>query len=202
MLLASAGVLVIVSASAVATAASRDSVETATSVESSAVGAAEVATVESSVADTADTPASAAGHPLVGVWLVTDPADPEFRSVGAFSADGIYQQVDVGGPVSLGAWESTGPSSAALTFVQLEEDGGAATIRGTIEVNPDGQGFTAEATLEFTGSEGAPTGEYGPGTVTGTRITVEPMGTPVGTLDELFAEFEEGTDQPAPPTTS
>jgi hypothetical protein len=66
------------------------------------------------------------------------------------------------------------------------------------------------------GVEGAPTGEYGPGQVTGTRVAVEPMGTPVGSLDELFAGFEEGTEpaegteppegtavaEAAPPTTS
>ena len=59
-------------------------------------------------------------------------------------------------------------------------------------MSEDGQTFTAEFTIEFTG-EGAPTGEYGPGHVTGTRINVEPMGTPAGSLDDLFAQFEEGT---------
>jgi hypothetical protein len=59
-------------------------------------------------------------------------------------------------------------------------------------VSDDGQSFTGEFTLEFTG-EGAPAGEYGPGHVTGTRINAEPMGTPAGSLEDLFAEFEEGT---------
>jgi hypothetical protein len=39
----------------------------------------------------------------------------------------------------------------------------------------------------------AGTGEYGPGHVTATRINVEPMGTPAGSLEDLFAQFEEGT---------
>jgi len=42
--------------------------------------------------------------------------------------------------------------------------------------------------------EGAPAGEYGPGSVTGTRIVVEPMGTPAGSFDDLFGQFEEGTE--------
>ena len=66
------------------------------------------------------------------------------------------------------------------------------TIRAAGEVSEDGQSFTAEFTIEFTG-EGAPSGEYGPGHVTGTRINVEPMGTPAGSLEDLFAQFEEGT---------
>ncbi len=65
-------------------------------------------------------------------------------------------------------------------------------IRAAGDVSEDGQSFTAEFTIEFTG-EGAPTGEYGPGHVTGTRINVEPMGTPAGSLEDLFAQFEEGT---------
>jgi hypothetical protein len=66
------------------------------------------------------------------------------------------------------------------------------TIRAAGEVSADGQIFTAEFSLEFTG-EGAPAGEYGPGHVTGTRISVEPMGTPAGSLEDLFTQFEEGT---------
>ena len=72
------------------------------------------------------------------------------------------------------------------------------TIRVAGEVSEDGQTFTAEYTIEFTG-EG---GEYGPGHVTATRINVEPMGTPVGPVEALFPDLfppEEGT---APPGTA
>ena len=61
------------------------------------------------------------------------------------------------------------------------------TIRATGEVSADGQTFTAQFTLEITGDR-FPTGQYGPGHVTATRITVEPMGTPVGPLQDLFAQ--------------
>jgi hypothetical protein len=74
--------------------------------------------------------------------------------------------------------------------------------------------LTADYTLEGSGIEGVPPGEYGPGQVTGTRVVVEPMGTPVGSLEDLFGGFEEGTEVTsgtamsegtevaAPPTTS
>ena len=68
----------------------------------------------------------------------------------------------------------------------VAEFGGSATIRATIQVNPDGQSFTADYTVELSEDKGVPVGEYGPGAVTATRIGVEPMGTPVGSLEELF----------------
>ena len=37
-------------------------------------------------------------------------------------------------------------------------------------------------------------GTVGPDSVTGTRIVVEPMGTPTGSLEDLFGQFEEGTE--------
>jgi hypothetical protein len=135
---------------------------------------------------------SAAAHPLVGAWMLTDTSDPEGgQFLASFSSDGIYQQSEDNG-AGFGAWEPTGATSAALTLVILateEEGGGTITVRATIEVGADGQTLTADYTIEATG-EGAPPGEFGPGSVTGTRITVEPMGTPVGTLDDLFGQFE------------
>lgn len=173
-----------------------------------ATNAPETPTTEAPPDPQGGTPGSTEDHPLVGTWLLIDAADPDSPPfLGAFSADGIYQQADYDGLSGYGAWESTGPSSAALTFVQLFSDGegvfgGSATIRATIEVDPDGQLLTGAYTLELGGVEGAPTGEYGPGAVTGTRLGVEPTGTPVGELDELFAEFDEGTDGAGPPSTS
>ena len=163
-------------------------------------------------------PASTEAHPLIGTWIATDTSDPENPStfVAAFSAGGTFVQVE-DGEVSLGVWEPTGPTSAALTFSDqdpAEEGGGSFTIRATVEVAPDGQTFTAEYTVEVSGVEGVTPGEYGPGSVTGTRVVVEPMGTPVGSLEELFGAFEEGTEVTegtamaeatevvAPPTTS
>jgi hypothetical protein len=148
-------------------------------------------------------------HPMVGTWALSDTTDPENPStfVAAFSSDGTFVQVEEG-ETGVGVWEPTGPTSAALTFSDTdppEEGGGTFTIRATIEVAPDGQSLTADYTVEVSGVEGVPTGEFGPGQVTGTRVVVEPMGTPVGSLDELFGSFEEegteGTEAAAPPAT-
>ena len=92
-----------------------------------------------------------------------------------------------------------------MTFlIQFPDDegnfGGSATIRASIEVDPDGQRFTAAYTLENTG-EGFPAGEYGPGAVTATRMQVEPMGTPVGTFEDLFSQFEDEGAPEASPTS-
>jgi len=55
--------------------------------------------------------------------MVVDAEDPDsIPFLAAFSADGAYQQADPDGTNGLGAWESTGPTSAALTFVQQFSD--------------------------------------------------------------------------------
>ena len=143
--------------------------------------------------------AGTAAHPLVGAWLLnTDVDDPGSRpsTLASFSADGVYAQVDADGSAGIGSWAATGPTTADMTFHGLfpdEEGGGMITVRAAIEVAADGQSLTATYTLEFAGADGAATGQYGPGHVTGTRIAAEPMGTPVGSLSDLFGQFgEEG----------
>ena len=110
------------------------------------------------------------------MWLLTVeefPEDPP--QLIAFHADGTYQESSADGTTGIGSWEATGPTSINLTFIEMfpiDEEGsvGMQTIRAAGEVSEDGQSFTAEFTIEFTG-EGAPAGEYGPGHVTGTRST-------------------------------
>ncbi len=144
-------------------------------------------------------------HPLVGAWVLTDGQDADSpAALVSFGADGIYRDTDVAdGRDSYGAWEATGPSSAAVTLVQTfpEDDigdvAGFAKIRAVLEVSVDGASFTGEYTLEVEGAADVPTGEYGPGTVTGTRISVEPMGTPAGPLDELGEILVTITSQPS-----
>jgi hypothetical protein len=58
-------------------------------------------------------------------------------------------------------------------------------IRGTVEVAENGLSFTAPYTLEVVAPDGTRSGEYGVTTAQGTRITLEDMGVPVGTLAEL-----------------
>jgi len=161
-------------------------------IATSAVASASTATTEPSSTATE-------GHPIIGTWIVTDTSDTSSPpSVTSFTSDGIVVDVETDG-VGLGAWEATGPTSANVTFVEsipADEGGGTVMLRVAVEVAPDGQSFTGDYTVELGGSEGAPTGEYGPGSVTATRVAVEPMGTPVGSLNDLFGSFEEGTGAP------
>ncbi|MDQ3043962.1 MAG: hypothetical protein M3R06_02250 [Chloroflexota bacterium] len=141
--------------------------------------------------------ATTADSTLVGTWLldtdveITD--DPP--SVIRFSADGGYVQVEAEGFVTLGVWEASGDGTATLTIVSpgTGEEGafeGTTVIRATIEVDASGDAFTAQYTLEFIAPDGTSDGQYGPGTATGTRITVEAPGTTVGSFEDLFGQFE------------
>ena len=117
------------------------------------------------------------------------PRDAPFT--GAFLPDGVYVEVDTG-DVAIGVWEATGPDTVAMSYTSWDEEG-SITVRASITV--DGDNLSADYTLQFVGDV-APSGEYGPGQVTGFRAVVSPMGTPVGSLDELFSSFAEGTEVP------
>ena len=128
------------------------------------------------------------GHPLVGAWIVdTDTAQPDNPpSKVIIGSDGTYLQVDTDGSVAVGSWEPTGKRTGALTvlFHTMDAEGlvQAVTIRADAKVSADDQNLTATYTLEFSSPDGTSTGQVGPGTATGTRIAVEPMGEPVAPL--------------------
>lgn len=128
-----------------------------------------------------------AEHPLVGSWILdTDTENPENPpSLAIFSSDGTYLEVDVDG-TGAGVWDATGDQTADLTFSFHDEAGGMGIVRASLEVTDDE--LTATYTLEFVDADGTSSGEIGPGTAAGTRMEVEPMGTPVGTFEEVFAE--------------
>jgi hypothetical protein len=133
--------------------------------------------------------ASMSGHPVVGTWTLTDVDDPEgVPFLAVFTSDGVYHQVSYDGFVGYGVWESTGPASGALTFMgQVPDDagdfGGSVTVRVVFDVADDGQSLTASYTIEFVAPDGSSEGEQGPGEVTGTKMMVEPMGTPVAPVE-------------------
>jgi len=146
-----------------------------------------------------------AGHPLVGAWMLDtdadDPANP--AALAVFSSDGVYTQADYDGSDGVGSWESTGPTTVAMTFLQQFPDeqgdfGGRTIVRATIKVAPDGQSLTAEYTVEFLGGDEAAMGQIGPGTATGTRIAVEPMGTPTTSIADAFGGGGPAAGTPAP----
>ena len=92
-------------------------------------------------------------------------------------------------------WEATGPRTAAVTLrapapIEGVPFVGEAVIRGTVEVAADGLSFTAPYTLEMVPRTAPAPKSIGVTTAKGTRITIEQMGDPEGTLAEL-----EGADQ-------
>jgi hypothetical protein len=72
------------------------------------------------------------------------------------------------------------------------------TIRAVGDVSAGGEALTGTYTIEWVGPDGASHGEYGPGLVAATRIAVEPMGTPVGPVEALFAQLEPETSEATP----
>jgi hypothetical protein len=90
-----------------------------------------------------------------------------------------------------------------MTFHYLgSEDGsftGLTIIRAAIEVAADGQSLTATYTLELVSVDNTNTDQYGLGGVNGMKTAVEAMGTPKGSIEDLFAQFEEGTPDAATP---
>ena len=129
------------------------------------------------------TPDAAAAHPLVGAWLVAVPADPSRTvALNTYGADGNVQVTIDTGNASHGTWEATGPHTAALTVVGFAPDPnggptGLVTLRGSVEVDETGQNFRGEGDEAVTLPDGTVLGPF-PDAVIGTRITVQPAGTP------------------------
>jgi hypothetical protein len=135
-------------------------------------GLASVSLAQDASSDTADSP-------IVGAWLLGLGSDMSSApTTAAFQADGTYIQTD-GAETAIGSWAATGPGSGDLTFTayQLTPEGelGSATVRGSVEIAADGT-MSGTFSIEYGGAVGTPSGEYGPATVTATRIAIEPMG--------------------------
>ncbi len=124
-------------------------------------------------------PVPTTGSPIVGAWLLDLGNDPTTTAptTAIFHGDGTYIQTD-GTETGIGSWVATGPSTGDLTMTEyrVEPTGevSSATVRGSIEVGPDGT-MTGTFSLEYGGVAGTPSGQFGPGTVTATRVAIEPM---------------------------
>ena len=153
------------------------------SVRGAALAALALISLVAAPAALAQDPMTAAGHPLVGAWLVdvntADQNDPPARVI--FSSDGTLIQVNPTG-AAIGVWEPTGERTGALTIAGESADAAGAlstgTLRATVEVAADGQSWTAQATGEYIGPDGVSSGQIGPTAATAARVLVEPM-TPV-----------------------
>jgi hypothetical protein len=136
---------------------------------------------------------STAGHPLVGTWFLTtsstNPTDADDLFI--LHADGTYVEANADGSVRLGVWEPTSPTTATLTITAYSRDAagasaGGITIRLTITLNPDGNSYVAEGTIELTAPDGSLSGQAGPVRGEAKRMLVEAPGSPVMTPEELF----------------
>jgi hypothetical protein len=134
---------------------------------------------------------------FVGAWRVTvsPPQGEPHPGLLTFSADGTLQVADVptqpappGLPVTTlffsgghGVWEPTRQDAAFIIDILVgAENGmpiGTLTLRGTAALESDNQSLHATYTVDFAD----PTGQVvstGQGALQGTRIRVEPPGTP------------------------
>lgn len=134
-----------------------------------------------------------AGHPLVGTWFLTSSSANPTNADDLFilHADGTYVEANADGSVRLGVWEPTSPTTATLTITAYSRDEGGASqggiiIRLTLTLNPDGNSYTAEGTIELIAPDGSRSGQAGPAGGEATRMMVEAPGPPVMTLDQLF----------------
>lgn len=150
------------------------------------------ATARQSVAQTA-TPAADQG--FVGAWRV-DSETPfgASRSLITLMADGTVLfsdrpvlPGDAGFPDTFisaghGAWEQTGPTTAAATwdqFVSDVEGNLLVTVTNTLEATLGADGISWSGSFSSTSTDPAGNVLYvGTGTVQATRITVQPLATP------------------------
>lgn len=146
------------------------------------------------------TPPADGAHPFVGVWMVSTEGDDAPPELAVVTADGGFIDYTGEGELNIGVWAPTGDSTADLTLRGLiPGEGGMFVIRVSVEVDASGESFTAPYTTEVVDADGKGTGQYGPSTATGTRLMAEPMGEPVGTLEDLFGQFEGGDEAGASP---
>lgn len=131
-----------------------------------------------------------AQHPLIGSWIMQT-GDGELPALISFAPTGPVYQVNGDGSTALGAWTGTGPNTATSTVLsryvdQANAPRGWNTIRADIAVDDTNTAFTSTYTIQLAAlGNGASSGQLGPGTAEGRRITPEPVGTPVAPLRVL-----------------
>lgn len=129
-----------------------------------------------------------AGHPLVGTWIVDtntqDTQDP--LALLTIAGDGTVRLTDCCNAPAAGAWapSSTRTADATILLPWFDEDGfiGFNIVRGDVVVSADGESLTATYTMDIPDREGGTSGQLGPGSATGVRVSVEAMGEPVAAL--------------------
>jgi hypothetical protein len=125
--------------------------------------------------------------------------------VNAFTADGIF--LDPGFGIS-GAWEATGPTTAAYTWVlilQEEDFAGYVVVGGAIEVAATGDAWTSTSADTTVAADGTVVATGIPSTATAKRLRVVAegaAGTPLAEVPPWTpAPPEPGTPAAATPPT-
>ncbi len=145
-----------------------------------AVGRTGVATVAQ------DATPAAGGDGIVGSWVVTVRVDngPSFPNYATFMPGGVLINTADDRAIGHGAWRATGDGTYATTFVHPVFGGngaleGESTVRSTLTLDPDGDGFSGPFLTEGTDLAGNVVSSF-TGTVDAARIAVEPLaaGTP------------------------
>ena len=132
------------------------------------------------------------GKSLTGAWFlnVAPTGIPPFVSLGTFGADGTttnISSVSMGAPGTTGlpespgygVWTRTGAHTYAVTFVTITGDGaggfsGSQKVRATLEVGPTGDALSGPFQVDVFDATGHLI-VSATGTVSGTRIKVEPL---------------------------
>jgi hypothetical protein len=140
-------------------------------------------------------------HPIVGAWIVIDDSgDESTPSIVTFSDDGTVVDLEVGFTTA-GVWESTGDNTADATFAgfaQFEGFEGSIVIRISAEVD-ESDAFSADYSVTAVNADGSVLFSD-TGTVSGTRMDVEPVDNGGQPLDNLptWVSSAEGDEEGTP----
>ena len=122
------------------------------------------------------TPSAMAGHPMVGTWIVdrditTTTEGPP--SIAVYTADGGLLDPSQG---VAGAWQATGPRSAAWTLVLFPQDGppGYLVVRSTGEVDEGGNTLDSPYSFTVVAADGTVLAS-GQGMSRYSRLPIEPI---------------------------
>jgi hypothetical protein len=134
------------------------------------------------------------GHPLVGTWIVDiDTATTEDPpGLLTINSDGTLRLTSCCQAPGAGAWRPTTRRTADATVLLpfFDDEGfiGFSIARADVVLSIDGLTFTATYTQEIPDREGGTSGQLGPGTASGSRLIVEPLGEPVAPLPAAMPE--------------
>ena len=121
------------------------------------------------------TPEDMAKHPIVGAWmvdLVPNVATDSPTVLVFVAGGGVIDPVRGTG----GAWQATGPRSAAWTIVGIADQasGTSIVVRATADVDASGGKYVASSAITLVAPDGTVVGSF-PNVAHGVRVPIEPV---------------------------